>query len=149
MDSKLFHIGDVISVATGRLVSPRHMTGVCDILQFMCDESPFSHQIARFIRECEPFILCQYPQFALPAFQPALDELDTWLQRGTREQASELVQEWLLKVLGGSYGVKDLKLAGSAGDMLIVEKLPLHHHERIDPESEALEKFPPHRIIKL
>lgn len=32
---KAFHIGDVLTVTTGRLVSPRHMYGVYEILNFL------------------------------------------------------------------------------------------------------------------
>jgi hypothetical protein len=32
MPTKQFHISDVLSITTGRLVSTRHMTGVYDLL---------------------------------------------------------------------------------------------------------------------
>lgn len=35
-----FHVGDILSVITDRLVSPKHIGGVYDILGFMAGEDP-------------------------------------------------------------------------------------------------------------
>ncbi len=147
---KQFHIGDVISIATDRLMSPRHMQGVYDILNFMTDDDLCTHQIPRFMRECRPQIIKQFPQFSEINFSKAIEALDEAL---TDKKASgdleETVQEWLLKILSGDFGIKGLPLTGQSKDMLTVRRLPFHDHERIDPESELLEKFPPDKIIKL
>ena len=50
--SRDFHIGDILSVTTGRLVSPRRMDGVYDILNFMTGDNLFTHQLPRAAREC-------------------------------------------------------------------------------------------------
>jgi hypothetical protein len=34
-----FHLGDVLTITTGRLVSPRHMDGVYDVLNFMTGDN--------------------------------------------------------------------------------------------------------------
>jgi hypothetical protein len=39
-----FHLGDVLSITTGVLVSPRRMEGVSDILEFMTGSDLFTHQ---------------------------------------------------------------------------------------------------------
>jgi hypothetical protein len=62
--SRTFHLGDILSITTGRLVSPRHMDGVCDILGWMTGESLFTHQIPRASRECEGPLLARHPDLA-------------------------------------------------------------------------------------
>ena len=59
---KLFHISDVLSVTTGRLVSSRHMDGIYEILNFLTGDTLFTHQLPRAMRECEPWLKTQYPQ---------------------------------------------------------------------------------------
>ncbi|TRZ78547.1 hypothetical protein D4R87_00410 [bacterium] len=56
-----FHISDVLTITTGRLVSTRHMDGVYEILNFMTDDSLFTHQLPRASNECKPRLLDQFP----------------------------------------------------------------------------------------
>jgi hypothetical protein len=37
--TRAFHLGDILSVTTGCLVSPRGIAGVCDILNWMTGET--------------------------------------------------------------------------------------------------------------
>ena len=62
MKTKEFHLGDVLSITTSRLVSPRHMDGVYDILNFMTGDDLFTHQLPRASDECKPHLLEQFPQ---------------------------------------------------------------------------------------
>lgn len=62
--TKRFHIGDVLSVTTGRLVSARHMEGVYDILNYMTGESLFTHALIRAAEVCAPVLLQQHPDLA-------------------------------------------------------------------------------------
>jgi hypothetical protein len=64
MTTRAFHLGDILSVTTHRLVSPRRMEGVCDILGWMTGEQPYVHQVPRMIRECEGPLLAQHPDLA-------------------------------------------------------------------------------------
>lgn len=50
METKSFHIGDVLSAMTGTLVSPRHIGGVYDVLNWMTGESLMTHQLPRASR---------------------------------------------------------------------------------------------------
>jgi len=59
---KQFHISGVLSVTTGHLVSPRHMDGIYDILNFMTGDNLFTHQLPRASDECKPYLLKQHPQ---------------------------------------------------------------------------------------
>lgn len=81
-DQRLFHLGDILSVTTGRLVSPRHVDGVYDLLGFMTGESLFTHQLPRASRECEAPLLAQHPQLAdveVPESFTGKEQVFAWL----------------------------------------------------------------------
>ncbi len=61
---KSFHLGDILSITTGRLVSLRHIDGVYDILNFMTGDNLFTHQLPRASRECAPELKKQFPALA-------------------------------------------------------------------------------------
>lgn len=63
-EKKAFHIGDVLSISTGYLVSPSGIGGVYEILNFMTRDSLYTHQLPRAMDECRPHILRQHPQLA-------------------------------------------------------------------------------------
>jgi hypothetical protein len=81
-ETKVFHLGDILSITTGRLVSPRHIDGVYDILNFMTGDNLFTHQLPRAGRECEGPLLAQHPDLAGIEFPRDLHgeaEVITWL----------------------------------------------------------------------
>lgn len=59
--AKPFHIGDVLSITTGRLVSPRHIGGVYEILNHMTGDNLFTHQLGRAAEACAPILLSDHP----------------------------------------------------------------------------------------
>jgi len=62
-ETKSFHIGDVLSIAPGKLVSPDHIAGVYKILEWMSGEDGLmTHQLPRVSRECEPYLIQQFPE---------------------------------------------------------------------------------------
>ena len=63
-DTKTFHLGDILSVTTSRLVSPRHIDGVYDILNWMTGDNLMTHQLPRACGECEGPLLTQHPDLA-------------------------------------------------------------------------------------
>lgn len=118
--TRMFALGDVLTITTGRLVSPRHMEGVYDILNFMTDDNLFTHQLPRVSEECKPYLLKQHPQLA--DVDASVVTTDNW-------------QDWLAEQM-----VK-------FGAELSVEKLPPGDHYQIDPISELAEKVHPSKII--
>lgn len=77
-----FHIGDILSITTGRLLSPRLIGGVYDILGWMVGEALMTHQLPRVSRECEPSLRAQHPdlaEVAVPEDFTSEDELWAWL----------------------------------------------------------------------
>jgi hypothetical protein len=82
MTARAFHLGDILSVTTGRLLSPRHMDGIYDILNWMTGDSLFTHQLPRACHECEGPLLAQHPDLAgidVPEFDGSKDAVDRWL----------------------------------------------------------------------
>lgn len=59
---KNFHVSDLLSVTTGRMVSSRHMTGIYQILNFLTGDDLYTHQIPRAMRECRPWLQSQFPE---------------------------------------------------------------------------------------
>ena len=64
MATREFHLGDILSITTHRLVSPRHMDGVYDILNFMSGDDLMTHQLPRVCDEMKPRLLAQHPVLA-------------------------------------------------------------------------------------
>lgn len=84
-ETKTFHIGDILSITTGALVSPRHIGGVYDILGWLVDEELFTHQLPRVARECEGFLVETFPDLPTeaPDFHESEVEVFAWLDRMT------------------------------------------------------------------
>ena len=119
-ETRDFHIGDILSVITGRLVSTRHINGVYDILNFMTGESLYTHQLPRVSREAGPVLLRQHPLLATA--DASMVNADNW-------------KGWL------AIQVERF------GETLPVQPMTEDDHERIDPLSELAEKVHPDRIL--
>lgn len=62
MATKQFHVGDLLSVTTGRIVARRHVDALYDLLGHMTGDSPFTHQLPRFGDECKPWLYRWFPE---------------------------------------------------------------------------------------
>jgi hypothetical protein len=79
-EGRQFHIGDIISIITGRLVSPTHINGIYNILNFMTNEDLLTHQLPRAQEECRQYLLNQHPDLANIDFTGfSANTLDAWL----------------------------------------------------------------------
>ena len=81
MSTRTFHLGDILTVTTERLVSPRHMDGLYDLLNHMTGDNLFTHQLPRAADECKPALLAQHPDLAdieVPDFRSP-DDVPVWL----------------------------------------------------------------------
>ncbi len=106
-----FHLGDILSVTTGRLVSNRHIDGVYDVLNHMTGDNLFTHQLPRASEECKPHLMAQHPDLAEV---PVPDEFD-----GVAH-----VESWLAEQVARFGEYRDVAPL-AAGD-----------HTRIDPLTE-------------
>ena len=113
---KKFHILDVLSITTGRLVSTRHMTGIYDILGFMHDASLFTTQLPSAAEIAKPEILRQHP--ALNDFDADIAELTRMISVHGRHAWEGPFREYAEK----KYGVE-----------LEIERLPTTSRKRSNP----------------
>lgn len=119
-DRRDFHIGDILSITTSRLVSPRHIEGVYDILNYMTGDDLMTHQLPIASEQCKPHLLQQHPQ---------LEEVD----------ASEVNEKNWKKWLG--------QQATKYGQEIPVEPLPLRSRVVRDPIQELREMVGPDKPI--
>lgn len=61
MTAKRFHIGDLLSVSTGCLVSNDHIGGVYNILNHMTEDELYTHQLPLACDAMKPELLQQHP----------------------------------------------------------------------------------------
>ena len=82
LETKTFHIGDILSITTGRLVSPKHIGGVYEICDWMTGQANFTHQLPRVSREIEPQLREDFPDLAAIEPPDGIDSMETltaWL----------------------------------------------------------------------
>lgn len=128
MQTKKFHLGDVLSITTGRLVSPRHTDGVYDILNFMTGDNLFTHQLPRASDECKPYLIEQFPQLDTPEMDFAVAELGKMLKtKSGKADAEKLVAGWLAKQVA------------KYGEEFEVKPIPKGAHAVKNPIAEAAE----------
>lgn len=120
IDTRDFHLGDILSITTGRLVSPRHVDGIYDILNFMTRDNLFTHQLPRACDECKPYLLRQHPQ--LKEVDASKVDCDNW-------------QEWLAEQVA------------AFGEYLSVEQIPMDDHTVKGPLQEAIEMKGSNNVI--
>lgn len=100
MKTKPFPLRVVLTVTTGRLLTESqgpHDNGISDlyeILGWMTNDSPFTHQLPRFGDECKPWLLRWFPEL-IPAW--ATTSLDKWLAKSPT-CPDEGVRLWLTEL---------------------------------------------------
>jgi hypothetical protein len=143
MKTKSFHIGDVLSLTTGRLIALKHMDALYDLLEFMTGERPNTITIPRFSDECVPHLLAQFPELDSPQVQFAVAELCEMLKTPTgRKDTHKLMLGWFSKLTCGKYGIK-------VSETLQVKKLPRGVHKVRDELEEITEIVGPGKIIEV
>lgn len=125
---KLFHISDVLSVTTGRLVSSRHMDGIYDILNFLTGDELFTHQLPRAMDECKLWLKSQFPKLFPddPFMEGLLIALDIVIGKTAKTNLAAACVEWVELVRTGV----------GLPEMLPVYEMGADMHTRIDPVEE-------------
>lgn len=116
-ETRSFHIGDILSITTERLVSPNHMDGIHQILDWMTSDTLFSHQLGRAVDECVPALRAQHPDLAAVTVP---DDL----------AGEEPTLAWLAEQVA------------IFGETREVARLAAADHTRIDPIAELAMKHP-------
>ena len=79
---KHFHLGDILSVTTGRLVSPTKFPGVRKIMEFMVGHPIFNHSLPLYTEQLSTTLLNQHPQLrTVDTFGISEDTWEQWLDR--------------------------------------------------------------------
>jgi hypothetical protein len=60
-ETKRYHVGGLLSVTDGRLVSPTHINGVYDVVDFVTGQAHMTHQLGRACDQVKPWLLRQHP----------------------------------------------------------------------------------------
>lgn len=128
MSTRAFHLGDILSVTTGRLVSPRHIDGIYDILNWMTGDSLFTHQLPRAMDECSGPLLAQHPDLAAIKVPDEFGD-------GSRDSAKEAVDRWLAEQVA------------VYGETREVAPLDPADHTHIDPLAEIRAMAPHAEIV--
>ena len=127
MPAKEFHLGDILSITTERLVAPRGMDAVYDILNYMTGDNLFTHQLPRAYDECRPWLIRQHAWLDDPAIAVIAEgELSLMLEKVADGDRKSLVVGWLSK------------LTAKYGEMHMVETIPADDHEKIHPYDELV-----------
>ncbi|WNN95173.1 hypothetical protein SEA_MAGRITTE_222 [Microbacterium phage Magritte] len=127
MTQRSFHISDVLTILSGRLVSTRHIEGVYDILGFMTDSSPFTHQLPRLGDEVKPYLAAEHPELAkveIPQFDGE-----------TADEVKASINAWL----EGLYP--------NFGTEVTVSRIPAEAHTEIHPLEELVMMRPDAEVI--
>ena len=122
MSTREFHLGDILSITTGRLVSPRHMDGIYDILNFLTGDNLFTHQLPRAAGECQGPLLAQHPALA------DVEDLDKFGDEDGALEVKDAVDRWLAAQIA------------IYGETLPVTALAAEDHTYIDPITELQAK---------
>lgn len=130
MKTKPFPLRVLLSVTTGRLLTERRSdndNGIGDlyeILGWMTNDSPATHQLPRFSEECKPWLLRWFPELEATGSKASLDRLDVLLSNDpTGPQVA--VAMWI----GG---------LDSCKDSYDVPRIPVDDHEQKHPYDELV-----------
>lgn len=132
-DTKKFTLRTLLTVTTGRLLTEgkgdrdNGIGDLYELLGWMTDDSPFTHQLGRFSDECKPHILAWFPEIAVAGV--CLDKLDAWL-KSAPTCPSEGIKMWLAELKMMFPEIKD---------EYEVPKIPKEYHTPKNPISELAE----------
>lgn len=90
-ETRDFHLGDLLSITDGHLVSPRHIDGVYDVIDFVTGEAHMTHQLMRAAEVIKPWLLEQHPWLAditVPDGLGSEEGVLTWLVGATEKHGA-------------------------------------------------------------
>jgi hypothetical protein len=135
MQTKAFHLSDILSITTSRLVSNRGMEGVHDILSFMAGHDIWTHQIPRVMKDCEPWLKSQFPALSTPEMEADICAMCDGLEGKSNAERESIISTWLKGV------------ADKHGWLHDVQQLPPNSDGPRDPIQEAQEMFGADRVV--
>jgi allophanate hydrolase subunit 1 len=140
---KTFHISDVLSITTGKLVSSRHIDGIYDILNFLTGDNLYTHQLPRAMRECKPWLRSQFPSIMedSPIITKLLPVLDAKITNADKQKdrVQAACEQW----------VKMVQTEANLPEIVVVYEMGAEMHTHIDPVEEAQAMVGDKRVIVL
>lgn len=91
--TRRFHLGDILTVTTGKLVSPGHVAAVHELLDFMTGDTLMTHQLPRAMEECQPELFRQHPKLA-DVSVPDRFEGEAHVRSWLSEQVATFGEHW-------------------------------------------------------
>jgi hypothetical protein len=137
MARRQFHISDVLSISTGRLVSTRLMDGIYDILNFMTGDDLFTHVLPRAARECKPYLFQQHPSLD----SISTERLDVLLEEAAASEGTIAPESAI------SCWIEEECQRLGIPEMLEVETIPMDDHDVRDPVVELEDMVGKDRIL--
>lgn len=136
--TRRFDLGVLLTVTTGRLLTKRigpddnGIGQLYDLLGWMTNDSPYSHQLSRFAAECRPWLLRWFPELDAAGTPPNLARLAQLIEDAThRRQPNEgAVAMWLSWLQ--ERGTCDCKAGYD------VRRIPQDDHEKTHPYDELV-----------
>lgn len=122
MTTQAFHLGQLLTITDGKLVSPNHIAGVYQLVDFVTGEAHMTHQLPRAADVVKPWLLEQFPWLAEITVPEGLNSME--------------------KVLGWLVGATE-----KWGAMHDVESMPLGMYVGREPMAEARELMPNAKVI--
>ena len=123
MKTKQFDLGDVLSITTGRLLSPRLIKGVYEILDWMTNDQNYTHQLPRVRNECKPWLLRWFPALV------GIDCDELGLEGTIGEKGIHYGCKWFVRQISKMKGLPM---------RMDIPQIPQDDHERKDPYDELV-----------
>lgn len=89
--TKVFHLGDILSVTTDVLLSPRYLFGVYDVVGYLIYSAPTVDELPEAMERCRGYIFQQHP--ALRDVEVRSVEFENW--RGWLQVQTDRYGEWI------------------------------------------------------
>jgi hypothetical protein len=128
--ARSFHLGDLVSVVTGRLVSPDHVGGVYAVCDYVTGQAHMTRQLPRACDMVKPWLIEQHPwltDIVVPEFDMPAGV--------SRDDAKRIVGEWLAGPVA------------RYGEMHAVTPMPFGMYVGREPIAELREMAPRAQII--
>jgi hypothetical protein len=88
---RVFHLGDVLSIITGVLLSPRYMDGVYELIRYLMGESPSVDRLNEAMVLCRVYLIDHYEM--LGGLDTSDVEFENW--RAWLTHQTGLYGEWI------------------------------------------------------
>lgn len=136
-DTKKFPARVLLTVTTGRLLTKgkggrdNGIVDLYELLGWMTNDSPFTHQLGRFAEECKPHLLRMFPELEKAESDEVLALLDAKIDDAKKQggDISGAIESWLAETV---------EKCGITAEYDI-PRIPAECHEEKGPISELSE----------